>query len=98
MNTVQNGKGDRPRNNWGPQWYSGYASIAWRHDKLRQAPIFSNDGPRPARDSPIHPAVLTPARPAAPEPASELVPQPSATRWDLDILEDNRHWRGGINE
>jgi len=29
MNTVQNGKGDRPRNNWGPQWYAGYTAINW---------------------------------------------------------------------
>jgi hypothetical protein len=29
MNTIQNGKGDLPRNNWGPKWYAGYASIDW---------------------------------------------------------------------
>ncbi len=29
MSTVQNGKGDRPRNNWGPEWYAGYAAINW---------------------------------------------------------------------
>lgn len=32
MNTVQNGKGDRPRNNWGENWYSGYDAIDWRRD------------------------------------------------------------------
>ena len=30
MNTVQNGKGDSPRNNCGQRWYSGYAAIDWR--------------------------------------------------------------------
>jgi len=29
VKTVQNGKGDRPRNNWGPKWYAGYAAIDW---------------------------------------------------------------------
>ena len=33
MNTVQNGKGDRPRNNFGSRWYSGYAAIDWRGDR-----------------------------------------------------------------
>jgi len=30
MNTVQNGKGDSPRNNWGPDWYARYDAIDWR--------------------------------------------------------------------
>jgi len=29
MNTVQNGKGDRPRNNWSPNWYAGYDAVDW---------------------------------------------------------------------
>jgi len=29
MNTVQNGKGDRARNNWGEGWYAGFAAIHW---------------------------------------------------------------------
>jgi len=29
MNTVQNGKGDRPRNNWGPNWYERYDAVNW---------------------------------------------------------------------
>lgn len=37
MNTVQNGKGDRPRNNSSPQWYENYESINWhRNDTKRQ--------------------------------------------------------------
>jgi hypothetical protein len=33
MNTVQNGKGDRSRNNWGSKWYAGYAGVNWHHSK-----------------------------------------------------------------
>jgi len=32
MNTVQNGKGDLPRNNWGPDWYAGYEAIGWHNN------------------------------------------------------------------
>jgi len=32
MNTVQNGKGDTARNNWGQKWYSGYDKINWHHE------------------------------------------------------------------
>jgi hypothetical protein len=41
MNTVQNGKGDRPRNNWGPTWYSGYAAVDWRR-RQQPAPVNSS--------------------------------------------------------
>jgi hypothetical protein len=36
MNTVQNGKGDRPRNNWGADWYAGYDAIDWRQELTKQ--------------------------------------------------------------
>lgn len=39
MKTVQNGKGDRPRNNWGTKWYAGYAAIDWRETSRGLAPI-----------------------------------------------------------
>jgi len=29
MNGAKYGKGDRPRNNWGPKWEAGYAAIDW---------------------------------------------------------------------
>ena len=29
MKTVQNGKGDRPRNNYGSNWCAGYDTINW---------------------------------------------------------------------
>jgi hypothetical protein len=35
MNTVQNGKGDSPRNNWGPKWYDGYTAIDWHREPQR---------------------------------------------------------------
>jgi hypothetical protein len=38
MNTVQNGKGDRPRNNWGPNWYAGYDAIVRRRQPRKQEP------------------------------------------------------------
>ena len=39
MNTVQNGKGDHPRNNWGPTWYTGYDAIQWRQPRsTRESP------------------------------------------------------------
>jgi hypothetical protein len=36
MNSGQNGKGDRPRNNWGLNWYSGYDAINWPRQRQRQ--------------------------------------------------------------
>jgi hypothetical protein len=33
MNTVQNGKGSRARNNWGKAWYAGYDAVDWHHGK-----------------------------------------------------------------
>jgi hypothetical protein len=38
MNTVQNGKGDNPRNNWGPEWYDGYDAIDWHRWPPNQKP------------------------------------------------------------
>ena len=40
MNTIQNGKGDRARNNWGREWYDGYDAIDWRRNarKTENAP------------------------------------------------------------
>ena len=29
MNGAKYGKGDRPRNNWGRKWYTGYEGICW---------------------------------------------------------------------
>jgi hypothetical protein len=37
MNTVENGKGDQPRNNWGTHWYLGYESIDWHGQKRGRA-------------------------------------------------------------
>ena len=48
MNTVQNGKGDRPRNNWGLKWYSGYEAINWHKEKDEQAPTPSLKQDAPA--------------------------------------------------
>jgi hypothetical protein len=39
MSTVQNGKGDRPRNNWGSSWYSGYDAIDWRRKEHEQGAV-----------------------------------------------------------
>ena len=39
MNTVANGKGDRPRNNWGRSWYSRYDSIDWDKESGRRSPV-----------------------------------------------------------
>jgi hypothetical protein len=57
MNGAQYGKGDRPRNNWGPKWYASYDTINWhRQDgrppqnglispKSRTAPLSSGKEP-----------------------------------------------------
>jgi len=42
MNGARYGKGDRPRNNWGPKWDAGYASINWHRQ----------DGPQIRLNSP----------------------------------------------
>jgi hypothetical protein len=36
MDTVQNGKGDSPRNNWGPSWYNRYDEINWHRPDQTQ--------------------------------------------------------------
>ena len=36
MNTVQNGKGDRPRNNWSPDWRAKYDAIDWHRQPIQQ--------------------------------------------------------------
>jgi len=36
MNTVQNGKGDRPRSNWGSKWYGRYEAIDWHRQEPRR--------------------------------------------------------------
>ena len=36
MNSVQNGKGDRPRNNWGPNWYERYDAVNWCRRPIKQ--------------------------------------------------------------
>jgi hypothetical protein len=33
MNTIQNGKGSRPRNNWGKAWTEGFEAIDWHWNK-----------------------------------------------------------------
>jgi hypothetical protein len=35
MNTVQNGKGDRPRNNWSANWYTRYDAVDWRRHPIK---------------------------------------------------------------
>jgi len=37
MKTAKNGKGDTPRNNWGPGWRSGYDAIDWRRPRTTKA-------------------------------------------------------------
>jgi hypothetical protein len=37
MNTDQNGKGSKPRNNWGKNWDARWDAIDWRRDKAGQA-------------------------------------------------------------
>jgi alkylhydroperoxidase family enzyme len=49
MNTVQNGKGDRSRNNWGPDWYSNYAAIQWRKNGENIMPCSNSTHQAPAR-------------------------------------------------
>jgi hypothetical protein len=50
MNTVKNGKGDRPRNNWGPLWDVGYAGVDWQRDREQQASkAGAEDGDREKR-------------------------------------------------
>jgi hypothetical protein len=36
MNTVQNGKGDRPRNNWSANWYARYDAVDWCRQPIKQ--------------------------------------------------------------
>ena len=36
MNSVQKGKGDRPRNNWGPNWYAKYDAVDWCRRPTKQ--------------------------------------------------------------
>ena len=50
MNTVQNGKGDRPRNNWGSDWYAGYDAMDFR--KKSSCTIHPNKQVRPQRANP----------------------------------------------
>jgi hypothetical protein len=52
MNTVQNGKGDRPRNNWDPNWYEGCDAIVRRRQPFKQAPPIHRKG-RKRNHSPI---------------------------------------------
>src|ERR1039458_1455516 len=33
MNTVQNGNGSKPRNNWGKNWDARWDAIDWQRDK-----------------------------------------------------------------
>jgi len=50
MNTVQNGKGDSPRNNWGPKWCAGHDVINW-HRPLQGLARPSPPGRRPPAGS-----------------------------------------------
>jgi hypothetical protein len=56
MNTVQNGKGDTPRNNWGPRWYSGYDAVDWGREQER-VPVssFERNQPQEGRQHPAPP-------------------------------------------
>ncbi|HVM46481.1 MAG TPA: hypothetical protein VMU04_00570 [Candidatus Acidoferrum sp.] len=51
MNTVQNGKGDRARNNWGAKWYLGYEAIDW-HRQKGEPPRTPAPEPNPPAGSP----------------------------------------------
>ena len=44
MNTVQNGKGDRARNNWSRNWRVGYDAIDWNREPFLQ------ESPAPRRN------------------------------------------------
>ncbi|MGO8700069.1 MAG: carboxymuconolactone decarboxylase family protein [Limisphaerales bacterium] len=54
MNTVQNGKGDHPRNNWGPDWYANFEAIKWR--KNGENIMFCGNSTHPA---PVRPETWT---------------------------------------
>ena len=43
MNNARYGKGDRPRNNWGPKWYAGYTAVNW-HRTIGRLPISNLSG------------------------------------------------------
>ena len=43
MNSVQNGKGDRPRNNWGPNWYAKYDAVDWCRRPIKQVSHVHNE-------------------------------------------------------
>jgi hypothetical protein len=48
MNTVQNGKGERPRNNWGPKWHAGHGAIHWRHlDAAKENAVIAGQSAKP---------------------------------------------------
>lgn len=51
MSSGQNGKGDRPRNNWGHEWYEGYDAINWHRKE-----------PEPDASTPADPAPTGPAK------------------------------------
>jgi hypothetical protein len=56
MNTVQNGKGDRPRNNWGTDWYAGYNAINWPREQSNQESPTYREGENPKSNREImHP-------------------------------------------
>jgi hypothetical protein len=51
MNGAKYGKGDRPRNNWGLQWYDGYTAINWRQPQKPSAALNLLDRKNPAVSS-----------------------------------------------
>lgn len=53
MNTVQNGKGDRPRNNWGRKWYAGYVAINWHHSNAHTNNNLMIDRSKSPRPEPL---------------------------------------------
>jgi len=59
MNTVHNGKGDRPRNNWGPKWYTGFAAINWHHSNDRADEGTTGRASKASEPNDISPTAVT---------------------------------------
>ena len=68
VNTVQNGKGDRPRSNWGPKWYAGYAAVNWRQ---KQPQAQANSPGRIPFPGEVQPRQLPPQADASPSAGAE---------------------------
>ena len=109
MNTVNNGKGDRPRNNWSTGWYEGYDTIDWHRKKQQPTPA-TGQRFRRAEDA----GESNPRQPAWPGMAEPLRAFAEATtgfsggqskerpvtqaNLNFGRVEGDAHWRWGINE